>query len=99
MKALGLSLVDVELISVGGLLKLLSEVYAAQIGHQSSDFAIHSFVGQDVLKHGAVRPAWLGENLQPNFSASGYALGFGRSAYADRYRRVSLKRPNARLRH
>lgn len=92
MKKLKLSFVDVEHKSVSGMLKWLSGIYALDVGSKDPDFVIHSCFGTDVLRFAGVRVAWLGENLQPNFNVSDYALGFGRMHYGDRYMRVPLYR-------
>jgi hypothetical protein len=92
MKPLRLAYVDVSRDSINSLLDWLSERYELRLDRRDPDFVIHSCFGREVLKHHAVRIGWLGENLQPDFNVSDYAMGFGRIAFSDRYRRVPLYR-------
>ncbi len=92
MKHLRLAYVDVNQDSIGSLLGWLADAYTFEFDKRNPDFVIHSCFGRDVLKYDAVRVAWLGENLQPDFNISDYAMGFGRITFADRYRRVPLYR-------
>jgi hypothetical protein len=92
MKRLRLRFVDVDQDSIGSLLGWLEDAYVLEFDDKNPDFVIHSCFGRDVLKYDAVRVAWLGENVQPDFNISDYALGFGHITFGDRYRRVPLYR-------
>ncbi len=92
MKTLKLSFVDVNLDYIGNLLDWLEDAYAVEYDDKNPDFIIHSCFGWEVLRYDAVRVAWLGENLQPDFNVSDYAMGFGRIVFGDRYRRIPLYR-------
>ena len=92
MKTLSIKLADVNQDSIGNLLKWISECYHIEFTDNDPDFIIHSCFDHQVLKYDGVRIAWLGENLQPDFNISDYGMGFGRIAFADRYRRIPLYR-------
>jgi hypothetical protein len=92
VKPLRLALADVAYDSVANLLSWIGDAYAVEFDEANPDFIIHSCFGSDALRYDSVRVAWLGENLQPDFNISDYAMGFGRIAFADRYRRIPLYR-------
>lgn len=92
MKTLRVSLKDINFDAISNLLKWLSEVYDIEIVEKNPDFIIHSCFGYEHLNYSGVRVAWFGENIQPDFNISDYAMGFGRIAFSDRYKRIPLYR-------
>lgn len=91
-KNLKIAIKDINLDSIKNLLEWLSEIYTIEITNKKPDFVIHSCFGHEHLKYNCVRFAWLGENIQPDFNISDYAIGFGRINYSDRYMRIPLYR-------
>lgn len=91
MRSIKLKIVDTNFDSVANLIKWIEEYCDIEWGGEP-DYIIHSCFGHEVLKYNGVRIMWLGENLQPDFNISDYAVGFGRMSFGDRYLRVPLYR-------
>ncbi len=91
-RRLRIAVKDISLDAINNLLTWLGEVYLIEITEQDPDFVIHSCFGYEHLKYSGVRVAWLGENIHPDFNVSDYAMGFGRIAFSDRYKRIPLYR-------
>lgn len=87
-----LQIIDTNFDSIANLLKWINELYITDCKSPKPDYIIHSCFGHDILKYHGIRIAWLGENLQPDFNISDYAIGFGRINFGDRYMRIPLYR-------
>ncbi len=71
------------------LLALLQSRFNIEEVDQDPDYVIHSVFGYEFLRHErAIRIAFIGENVRPDFNLSDYAFGYDWLQFGDRYQRA-----------
>ncbi len=71
------------------LLALLQNQFAVEEVNQDPDYVIHSVFGYEFLRYeSAIRIAFIGENVRPDFNLSDYAFGYDWLQFGDRYQRA-----------
>lgn len=67
------------------LYHMLIKFYEVEITESAPDYLFYSVFGKEYLKYDCIRIFYTGENVQPDFLACDYAIGFNYTNFGDRY--------------